>query len=53
MRGKFVLVPNGDQLVLSCLSVVQGLSAFQGVRSEGFNCIDLPFSLSSVYLFVS
>ena len=39
MRGKFVLVPNGDQLVPSCLFVVQGLSTFQGVCSEGFNCI--------------
>ena len=39
MRGKFVLAPNGDQLVPSCLSIVQGLSTFQGVRSEWFNCI--------------
>ena len=35
MRGKFELAPNGDQLVPSCLSVVQGWSAFQGVHSEG------------------
>ena len=39
MRGKFVLAPNGDQLVSFCLSIVQGLSAFLGVFSEGFNCI--------------
>ena len=38
MRSKFVLAPNGDQLVPSCLSVVQELSTFQGVHSEGFNC---------------
>ena len=30
MRGKFVLAPNGDQLVPSCLSVVQGL--YRGCR---------------------
>ena len=28
MRGKFVLAPNGDQLVSFCLSLVQGLSSF-------------------------
>ena len=39
MRGKFVLAANENQLVPFCLSVVQGLSAFQGVRSEGFNCM--------------
>ena len=50
MRGKFVLAPNGDQLVPSCLSVVQGVSAFQGVRSEGFNCIPLGFYSQRSYL---
>ena len=37
MRGKFVLALNGDQLVLSCLSIVQELSPFQGVLSEKFH----------------
>ena len=37
MRGKFVLAPIGDQLVPSCLSIIQGLSAFQGGLSEGFH----------------
>ena len=35
MRGKFVLDPNGDQLVPSCLSVVQGLSAFRESIQRG------------------
>ena len=47
MRGKFVLAPNGDQLVPSCLSVVQGLSAFQGVHLEGFNCTPTNVNLGS------
>ena len=30
MRGKIVLAHNGDKLVFSCLSVVQGLSLISG-----------------------
>ena len=37
MRGKLLMEINW--CVLACMSVVQGLSAFQGVLSEGFYCI--------------
>ena len=54
MRGKFVLAPNGDQLVPSCLSVLQGLSAFQGIHSEGFKCKSLTNNITdTITVYVS